>query len=88
MPNRQRPRALVVDDDAAIRATIRAILEDEGVDVEEADDGSAALARLETSVADIVITDLQMPGMGGIELLARVRQGRRPPRVIVITGHG
>ncbi len=83
------PRALVVDDDAAVRYTLRGMLEHSKLDVEEAVDGQDGLARLESGEFDLVITDLRMPRMDGLELLTRIRA--RPgtqPKVIVITAHG
>jgi two-component system, NtrC family, response regulator HydG len=78
------PRILVVDDDAAIRFTLRGILEDAGFEVIEADGGAQALTRLEG--VHLVLTDLRMPGMDGLELLDRLRE--RSLRVIMITAHG
>jgi len=82
-------RALVVDDDSTVRYTLRGMLELAGVTVEEAADGVSALETLETSVFDLVITDVRMPRMGGFELLGKIRErGPSAPRVIVVTAHG
>ncbi len=83
-----RPRALLVDDDPATRVTLRAVLEDQHVAVLEAEDGRAALEHLAHADVHIVITDLRMPGMDGLELLSSMRDWQNPPRVIVVTGHG
>lgn len=81
------PRVLVVDDDDGVRFTIRSVLEDEGLEVEEATDGAQALARLEViDPVHVVITDLRMPNMGGMELLEAL-QGRGL-KVVVITAFG
>lgn len=64
---------LVVDDDEAIRETLRLILEDSGYEVEEAADGLTALQRLRESARPmVVLLDLMMPRMNGDEVLARV----------------
>ena len=59
-----------------------------GLEVEEAADGADALARLEESAFQLVITDLRMPRIDGLELLKRARNRPQPPRVILITAHG
>jgi DNA-binding NtrC family response regulator len=81
-------RVLVVDDDPAIRYTLREILASEGLEVEEAADGADALARFEARPAPLVLTDLRMPGMDGMELLRRLVARAPAPRVVMITAHG
>ncbi len=64
---------LIVDDDEAIRETLRFLLEDAGYEVEEAEDGVAALARLRASARPmVVLLDLMMPRMNGDQVLAAV----------------
>ncbi len=82
------PRVLVVDDDDGVRFTLRGLLEDAGLEVEDAASGAAALARLDASTFHLVLTDLRMPGMDGLELLDRIRERPGAPRVILITAHG
>jgi DNA-binding NtrC family response regulator len=81
-------RVLVVDDDAGVRYTLREILESEGLAVDEAPDGAAALAAYQARPVPLVVTDLRMPGMDGMELLRRLSALPRPPRVVVVTAHG
>ena len=81
-----KPRVLVVDDEPGVRFTLRAILEDEGVDVDEASDGQAALARVRRGGIDLVLSDLSMPVLDGLGLIAAIGPGG--PRVILITAHG
>jgi DNA-binding NtrC family response regulator len=83
-----KPRVLVVDDDPGIRYTLREILESSGLAVDEAADGEAALLRFAAAPADLVITDLRMPNLDGMGLLARLQAGSPVPRVVVITAHG
>jgi DNA-binding NtrC family response regulator len=83
-----KPRVLVVDDDQGIRYTLREILESSGFVVDEAADGEAALACFAVTPADLVITDLRMPKLDGMGLLARLQAMSPAPRVVVITAHG
>ena len=87
-PAEGRPRALVVDDDPGVRYTLREILESEGLEVEEAEDGIRALERLEPFQPDLVLADLRMPRMDGMELLRRIGTGPAAPRVVLVTAHG
>jgi two-component system response regulator HydG len=83
------PRVLVVDDDAGVRYTLRETLASlPGVEVDEAADGELALERLAAHPFELVITDLRMPRMDGLELMRRLQKLSHPPRVIVITAHG
>lgn len=82
-------RVLVVDDDAGVRFTLREMLRSiEGVEVEQAEDGVAALEKLSTHGFELIITDLRMPRMDGMELVRRLSTMPHAPRVIVITAHG
>jgi two-component system response regulator HydG len=83
-----KARILVVDDDAIGRYTLRGLLEEEGLAVEEAPDGAAALERLAQGEFDLVISDLRMPRLDGMELLRRTQAFTPPPRVILLTAHG
>ncbi|MGE0790430.1 MAG: sigma-54-dependent transcriptional regulator [Sandaracinaceae bacterium] len=83
-----RATVLVVDDDDGVRYTLRGVLEDAGMDVLDADRAEAALALLEEHTVHLVLTDLRMPGMDGIQLIRKIREGSAPPRVILITAHG
>jgi len=67
------PRILVIDDNAAIRELLRLVLEEEGYEVIEAADGAEGLRRYQAEPTDLVITDLEMPGMDGLELLRALR---------------
>ncbi|MCB9603620.1 MAG: sigma-54-dependent Fis family transcriptional regulator [Sandaracinus sp.] len=80
---------LVVDDEKNIRRTLRMVLEGSGFDVQEAETGEAGLALLESEEIDLVILDIRLPGISGLETLEKIRQrpdARRLP-VIVISGH-
>lgn len=81
-------RVLLVDDEEDFRRATRAPLERRGFSVVEAADGTTALASIRHEAPDVVLLDLKMPGMSGIEALQEIR--RIAPRlpVIVLTGHG
>jgi two-component system response regulator HydG len=83
-----RPIVLIVDDDAGVRYTLREILEAQDLEVHEADGGTAALAWLAARRADLVITDLRMPGGDGLALLEQLRTLPDAPRAVLITAHG
>jgi two-component system nitrogen regulation response regulator NtrX len=81
-------RILIVDDEAAIRDTLRMVLEFEGYEVTTAPDGRAALAELDGRPADAVLLDIKMPGMDGLETLDRIVAREGAPPVLMISGHG
>jgi DNA-binding NtrC family response regulator len=80
-------RILVVDDDASIRETFELHLTRQGHEVATAESAEQALALLPDFEPVLVITDIRMPGMDGIELLRRVREANKDIDVIVITAH-
>ena len=81
-------RILVVDDEVNARTALADLLRDEGFDVEMAADAFKALGKYESFAPHVVITDLQMPGMGGIDLMKKLRGADDPPAVIVMTAFG
>ena len=82
-----RARLLVADDDPAIRRALLLML-GEAYAVAEAGDGAEAFRRFEAEGADLVLSDLQMPGMGGLELLRRVKEADDTAGFIILTGAG
>ncbi|WP_204137555.1 response regulator [Halomicronema sp. CCY15110] len=68
------PRILVVDDNSDLRSYISNVLQRQGYQVRTAQDGVAALAMLETFTPNLILTDLMMPGISGLELLRQIRQ--------------
>lgn len=79
------PRILIVDDDTVVRRLVRDGLEREGFEVAEADDGSAALAEVARCQPDLVILDLNLPLVGGFDVLHRLRETSMVP-VILLSG--
>ena len=76
-----RERILVVDDEAGIRDLVAPLLRDEGFEVEEAADGEEALARFGRRAHDLIVLDLRLPGISGLDVL---REIRRTSKVYVI----
>jgi DNA-binding NtrC family response regulator len=79
---------LIVDDEANARAALAEILDEEGYAVETAADGFKALARFNDCKADLVLTDLKMPGMDGVELARKVRDLVPETAVVLMTAFG
>ena len=76
---------LVVDDDPAIHALLQAVLASPDWQVEAAQDGQEALSRVRVKDYDLVLTDVRMPGMDGLELLRTIHEERPATRVLVMT---
>jgi two-component system response regulator AtoC len=83
-----KPTVLLVDDDPAVAKVLAALLGQEGIVAHEVRSGGEALAFLGSRPADVVLTDLRMPGMDGMELLDRVAAGWPEIPVIMLTAHG
>src|SRR4051812_26172689 len=81
-------RILVVDDEANARTALAELLRDQGFDVEMAADAFKALGKYEAFAPHVVVTDLHMPGMDGIELVTKIRASDEPAAVIVMTAFG
>ena len=83
-------RVLVVDDEPGIRESLSGVLEDEGFTVETAADGASCLERLATAVFDVVLLDVWLPDLDGLEVLNRIEASAEPerPLVVMISGHG
>jgi UDP-3-O-[3-hydroxymyristoyl] N-acetylglucosamine deacetylase len=79
---------LIVDDEAQIRASVSGVLADEGFRVLEAENGRAALAEIAAERPCLVLLDIWMPEVDGIELLREIQERHPGTRVIVISGHG
>ena len=78
---------LIVDDDAGDRAMLRGILSSAGHRVVEAADGEAALRQVSAGAFDVVLLDLKMPGMGGMEALRHIRQINPALPVLIMTAY-
>ncbi len=78
---------LVIDDEPGIRATVKDVLEDEGYRIQTAEDGPAGLNMLAHETIDVVILDVWLPRMGGIDVLKAIKADHPAIEVIVISGH-
>ena len=83
----QATRLLVAEDEANLRLVIQKELQRLGFRVDVVPDGEAALRRLEEGNVDVLLSDINMPRIDGMELLKRVRERPNPPEVILLTGH-
>jgi CheY-like chemotaxis protein len=97
LPTARRPRVLVAEDDANMRALVADILRKEDLDVEELADGQRLLARLveafvprrEGGVAvDLIVSDVRMPFCSGLDVLEEVHRSRCPTPVLLMTAFG
>src|SRR5215471_14966101 len=79
---------LIVDDEAGIRESLAGILGDEGYSTSSVDSAEAGLDLARKAAFDIVLLDIWLPGMDGMEALAKIRELENAPEVIMISGHG
>ena len=80
-------KVLVVDDSETIRDSCRQVLERAGYDVDEAADGKKAIASVSNIVYHLILLDLKMPDMDGLEVLTRIREVNPDTPVVIITGY-
>jgi CheY-like chemotaxis protein len=86
MPNGSKPQILVVDDEPGVRTALGMLLMSAGYDVAMADNGVSAISHLGRTVPDLIVPDLNMPQMSGIELISHVRS--RYPAISIIAMSG
>jgi YesN/AraC family two-component response regulator len=77
---------LLIDDDEHIRISTAGLLQSAGHTVETAEDGKAGLKTYQANLHDLVITDIVMPDMDGLELIGRLQQLKPSPRIIAMSG--
>ena len=81
-------RVLIVDDEENIRLVLRTLLKKHGYEVEVATQGEEALTALDAFDPDVILTDVRMPRMGGLDLLAALKAKQHPATVIVMSAYG
>ena len=81
-------KVLLVDDEELFRETLAKLLRRRGLEVATAANGELGLALVRELAPDVVVLDLRMPGIDGIETLRRIKALRADTRVVMLTGHG
>src|SRR2546427_13293813 len=82
------PSILIVDDEAGIRESLAGVLTDEGYTVSSVESGEACLDVVKKTTFDVILLDIWLPGIDGLDALGKVRELDNPPEVIMISGHG
>jgi two-component system, NtrC family, nitrogen regulation response regulator NtrX len=82
------PSILIVDDEPGVRSALGGVLRDEGYEVDAVDSGESCLERLARQVYDVVVLDIWLPGMDGLQTLTRMRERQVDTQVVIISGHG
>jgi DNA-binding NtrC family response regulator len=83
-----KPKILLIEDDASIAAALQKVLRAEGYDVAVCARGDAGLELAQSHFHDVVVTDLRLPGLGGLELVARLHAAKPKQPIILMTAHG
>src|SRR5713226_5332354 len=83
-----RYSVLIVDDESGIRESLSAVLQDEGYRAEAVESGEACLESLSKTNFDLVMLDIWLPGMDGLQVLEKIQALETPPVIIMISGHG
>ena len=81
-------KLLIVDDDYAIRSFLEEALKDAGYNIEKADNGLAALKILENKKIDLIISDLKMPEIDGLQLLSKVKEKHQDTGLLLMSAYG
>jgi two-component system nitrogen regulation response regulator NtrX len=84
----EAPTILVVDDERNVRTTLKSVLEDEGYEVKMVSSGEEAIKVTRRSCPDLVLLDIWLPGIDGLEVLEKLANGDEGPIVVMISGHG
>lgn len=83
-----KPRILLIEDDASTAASLQKVLCAEGYEVDIAGRGDVGLAQAQRQHYDVVITDLRLPGLGGLELVAQLHAAKPKQAIVLMTAHG
>ena len=82
-----KKKILDVDDEPNMRELLREELEEEGYEVEAAENGEEALKKFSSGDYDLVILDIEMPGMNGLEVAGKIREMKKDARIILLTAY-
>ena len=88
MTNEQKIRFVIVDDEQSIRRLCMTVGQGLGFECAEAETAEAALESLEAAMPDIIVTDLKLPNLTGVELLRKIKEQLPRTEVAIMTGHG
>jgi len=83
-----KDKILVIDDEAGIRSSLKGILEDEGFAVKTTETGEAGLEILKSENYDLILLDIWLPQLDGLEVLAKIKASEDDSQVVMISGHG
>jgi len=83
-----KDKILVIDDEAGIRSSLKGILEDEGFEVKTTENGEDGLEILKRQNFDLILLDIWLPEMNGIDLLQKIKKSEENLQVVMISGHG
>ena len=83
-----KDKILVIDDEAGIRSSLKGILEDEGFAVKTTDTGETGLEILKNENIDLVLLDIWLPQLNGLDVLAKIKASEEDSQVVMISGHG
>jgi two-component system nitrogen regulation response regulator NtrX len=83
-----KPNILIVDDEPGVRSALGAVLRDEGYQVDAVESGEACLARATRGTFDVIVLDIWLPGLDGLQTLTRLRERQIDALVVIISGHG
>jgi len=81
-------KILIIDDEPGIRSSLRGILEDEGFNVQAVASGEEGLALIKRENFDVILLDIWLEGLDGLEVLKKLKEEEEKAQVIMITGHG
>jgi len=79
---------LIIDDEASIRSSLKGILEDEGFQVTSVETGEEGLEAIRNQNVDLVLLDIWLPKMNGVDVLKKIKAMEESPQVVMISGHG
>ena len=83
-----KPSVLLIEDAEPLAMLYREYLSDEAIDLDVASSGNEAIAKIKSTIPDLVILDLMLPDMNGQDILSWIKENQFPTSVIVATGHG